>query len=101
MPKKAKTPREAFADNLMANINCEATRRHADKDALATAAGCGLSTYYKNAKDPMCFTLGQIFGLAEYLKIPVAELFTDRRSSGQKMLDRLLQELRKADASCE
>lgn len=100
MPKRAKTPREIFADNLMANISGEAARRHADKEDLATAAGCAISTYYKNAKDPMCFTLGQIFGLAEYLKIPVSELFTDRRDGGKKILDQLLRELRK-DTQCE
>ena len=84
MPKMARTQREIVAENLMANISCEAERKKAGAEELAKAAGMAVSTYYECARNPMRFRLEHILGLAGYFRMNPEDLLIDHRKKAAK-----------------
>ena len=84
MPKLKQTAQEKLVENIVVNIDAEATRKNATAEELAKAAGLAVSTYYQYRNDPLKFRVEHIFGLARYFRMKPEELLIDRRRAEAK-----------------
>lgn len=78
MPRLGKSPRDEFMTNIAANIKYHQTMLGAPTSVLSKASGKALSTYNARMRNPERFTLGEIYNLAQFMRIPVGALLTGR-----------------------
>ena len=79
MPRLAKTQRDEFMTNIAANIKYHQTMIGAKTKTLSQASGKALSTYNERMQNPAHFTIGELYNLALFMKVPVKDLIVGRR----------------------
>lgn len=79
MPRLAKTQRDEFMTNIAANIKYHQTMIGAKSKTLSQASGKALSTYNERMRNPDHFTIGELYNLARFMRIPVKDLIARRR----------------------
>ena len=78
MPRLAKTPRDEFMTNIAANIKYHQTMIGAKSKVLSQVSGKALSTYNERMQNPEHFTIGEIYNLAKFMRVPVKDLIVGR-----------------------
>ena len=81
MPWLAKTPRDEFMTNVAANIKYHQTMLGTPTSVLSKASGKALSTYNERLRNPEHFTLGELYNIAQFMRIPVRHLLIGRMHS--------------------